>query len=341
MTYNLAHILAPHTDTSNNLMLSLNQALEQAQVDPQLVSLIESVTTTCKNIAERLRGGALSGLYGSAEQQNVQGEVQKKLDVISNDLLKQALLANRSVAGIASEEEEHTIASDNDGPYLVTFDPLDGSSNIDINVTVGTIFSVLAAPQDGTEITSTTFLQAGRKQIAAGYVLYGPSVILALTTGNGVAMYNLGADGDFYQTEDQVQVPSSTQEFAINMSNQRFWQAPMQNYVSDLLLGEEGPMEKRFNMRWIASMVAEVHRILTRGGIFMYPYDSRDPNKAGKLRLMYEGNPMSFLIEQAGGASSNTQKPIMDIEPHHIHQRVPVILGSKQEVERVNRYHQA
>ncbi|MFQ3304543.1 MAG: fructose-1,6-bisphosphatase I, partial [Oceanospirillaceae bacterium] len=285
--------------------------------------------------------GALSGLYGSAEQENVQGEIQKKLDVISNDLLKQALLANRSVAGIASEEEDDAIAGNADGQYLVTFDPLDGSSNIDINVTVGTIFSVLALPDDCTEVTTDSFLQAGRRQIAAGYVLYGPSVILAITTGKGVAMYNLGADGVFYQTEDQIQVPESTEEFAINMSNQRFWQAPMQTYVNDLLLGEDGPLGKRFNMRWIASMVAEVHRILTRGGVFMYPYDSRDPSKAGKLRLMYEGNPMSFLIEQAGGASSDTQKPIMDVEPHHIHQRVPVILGSKEEVERVNRYHQA
>ena len=328
-------------DTTKDPMLSLNQAFEQAQVDPQLVSVVDSITTTCKNIAERLCGGALSGLYGSAEQENVQGEVQKKLDVISNDLLKQALLANRSVAGIASEEEEDAIAGNLEGQYLVTFDPLDGSSNIDVNVTVGTIFSVLALPEGCTEVTTDTFLQAGRKQIAAGYVLYGPSVILAITTGSGVAMYNLGADGDFYQTEDQIQVPHSTQEFAINMSNQRFWQAPMKSYVNDLLLGEDGPLGKRFNMRWIASMVAEVHRILTRGGIFMYPYDSRDPSKAGKLRLMYEGNPMSFLIEQAGGASSNTQQPIMDVEPHHIHQRVPVILGSKQEVERVNRYHQA
>ena len=270
----------------------------------------------------------------------MQGEIQKKLDVISNDLLKQALLANRNVAGIASEEEEQAIAGNAEGQYLVTFDPLDGSSNIDINVTVGTIFSVLALPENCTQVTTDTFLQAGRKQIAAGYVLYGPSVILAITTGNGVAMYNLGADGVFYQTEDQIQVPETTEEFAINMSNQRFWQAPMQNYVNDLLLGEKGPLGKRFNMRWIASMVAEVHRILTRGGIFMYPYDSRDPSKAGKLRLMYEGNPMSFLIEQAGGASSDTQKPIMDVEPNHIHQRVPVILGSKEEVERVNRYHQ-
>ena len=322
-------------------MLSLDQALEQAQVDPQLVSVVDSITITCKNIAGRLRGGALSGLYGSAEQENIQGEVQKNLDVISNDLLKQVLLANRSVAGIASEEEEDVIAGNEEGQYLVTFDPLDGSSNIDVNVTVGTIFSILALPKDCTEITADTFLQAGNKQIAAGYVLYGPSVILAITTGKGVAMYNLGADGVFYQTQDQVQVPTTTAEFAINISNQRFWQAPMQAYVNDLLLGEEGPLGKRFNMRWIASMVAEVHRILTRGGIFMYPYDSRDPSKAGKLRLMYEGNPMSFLIEQAGGAASNTLQPIMDVEPHHIHQRVPVILGSKEEVERINRYHKA
>ena len=330
-------------DNFKNLMLSLNQALEQAQVDPQLVSVVDSITNTCKNIAERLRGGALSGLYGSAEQENIQGEVQKKLDVISNDLLKQSLLANRSVAGIASEEEENVIVGNAEGRYLVTFDPLDGSSNIDVNVTVGTIFSILALPNSdpASAVTTDTFLQAGHKQIAAGYVLYGPSVILAITTGQGVSMYNLGADGVFYQTEDQIKVPEHTQEFAINMSNQRFWQAPMQRYINDVLLGEEGPLGKRFNMRWIASMVAEVHRILTRGGVFMYPYDNRDPSKAGKLRLMYEGNPMSFLIEQAGGASSDTQKPIMDVEPHHIHQRVPVILGSKEEVERVNSYHQS
>ena len=198
-------------DIPKNLMLSLNQALEQAQVDPQLVCVVNSITTTCKNIAERLRGGALSGLYGSAEQENVQGEVQKKLDVISNDLLKQALLANRSVAGIASEEEEEVVAGNTEGQYLVTFDPLDGSSNIDVNVTVGTIFSILALPKEDAPVTNQTFLQAGRKQIAAGYVLYGPSVILAITTGAGVAMYNLGADSVFYQTEDQIQVPNITQ----------------------------------------------------------------------------------------------------------------------------------
>lgn len=326
-------------DTSKNTMRSLNQALLDSQVDPQLVSVLDSLAVTCIDIAKRLRGGALSGLYGSAEQENVQGEVQKTLDVVSNDLLKHALLGNSNVAGIASEEEEDVVASQNNGQYLVTFDPLDGSSNIDVNVTVGTIFSILGVPNGTDKIDSKSFLQAGNKQISAGYVLYGPSVILALTTGAGVSMYTLDEDGVFYQTQEQVQVPNSTSEFAINMSNQRFWQAPMQGYVADLLLGEEGPLGKRYNMRWIASMVAEVHRLLTRGGVFMYPYDNRKPNKEGKLRLMYEGNPMSFLIEQAAGAASNTQQKIMDIEPHHIHQRVPVIMGSLEEVERINQYH--
>jgi len=197
----------------------------------------------------------------------------------------------------------------------------------------------LPTTKPGSQVTMDDFLQAGNQQVAAGYVLYGPAITLVLTTGQGVDVYALDYDGDFYQTHTQVQVPAATQEFAINMSNQRFWEPSMQNYVADLLQGEEGPIGKRFNMRWVASMVAEVHRILTRGGIFMYPFDNREPNKPGKLRLMYEGNPMSFLIEQAGGASSTTRIPIMDVVPEQIHQRVPVILGSREEVERVDTYH--
>lgn len=320
-------------------MLNLHDALKQADIDPSLKEVLDTIAATCKSIGGKLRGGALSGVYGSESSENVQGEVQKKLDVVANAMLKHSLLNNRHVAGVASEEEDDVISS-GEGRYLVTFDPLDGSSNIDINVSVGTIFSILPSPKESGEITMDDFLQAGNQQVAAGYVLYGPAITLVLTTGNGVDMYALDYDDDFYQTHSQISVPESTQEFAINMSNQRFWEEPMQNYVADLLQGEEGPIGKRFNMRWVASMVAEVHRILTRGGIFMYPWDKRDPAKPGKLRLMYEGNPMSFLIEQAGGAASTTRMPIMDVEPTQIHQRVSVVLGAKEEVARVDQYHQ-
>ena len=313
----------------------------------ELSRILNSIRLAAKVVNHNVNKAGLVDIIGSIKQNNIQGEEQQKLDVIADNQFINMFKSGGEVCGIASEENDDFMPFESEfskrGKYVVLFDPLDGSSNIDVNVTVGTIFSILALPNSDSTfaVTTDTFLQAGHKQIAAGYVLYGPSVILAMTTGQGVSMYNLGADGVFYQTEDRIKVPEQTQEFAINMSNQRFWQAPMQRYINDLLLGDEGPLGKRFNMRWIASMVAEVHRILTRGGVFMYPYDNRDPSKAGKLRLMYEGNPMSFLIEQAGGASSDTQKPIMDVKPHHIHQRVPVILGSKEEVERVNSYHQS
>jgi fructose-1,6-bisphosphatase I len=259
------------------------------------------------------------------------------LDVISNDLLKDILCANPYVKGVGSEEEDYTIAGHADGKYLVTFDPLDGSSNIDVNLSVGTIFSILEAPNDNrTGDDQAVFLQPGNKQVAAGYVLYGPSTLLVMTTGKGVNLFTLDTNvGEFVLTKEQLKVTEDTAEFAINMSNQRFWEPEMQQYIDDCLQGEEGPLGKRYNMRWVASMVAEVHRILIRGGIFMYPYDSRDPTKAGKLRLMYEGNPMSMIVEQAGGLSSTGRMCIMDVEPKDIHDRVPVILGSKNEVTKV------
>jgi fructose-1,6-bisphosphatase I len=321
-------------------MLNLHDALKHTNIDPSLKEVLDTIAATCKSIGGKLKGGALSGVYGSESSENVQGEVQKKLDVVANALLKNALLNNRHVAGVASEEEDDVIGGSDEGRYLVTFDPLDGSSNIDINVSVGTIFSILPTKTPGSQVTMQDFLQPGHQQVAAGYVLYGPAITLVLTTGNGVDMYALDYDGDYYQTHTQIQVPQATQEFAINMSNQRFWEPPMQDYIADLLQGEEGPIGKRFNMRWIASMVAEIHRILTRGGIFMYPWDNREADKPGKLRLMYEGNPMSFLVEQAGGACSTSRGSIMDIQPEQIHQRVPVIMGSLDEVERIEAYHQ-
>jgi fructose-1,6-bisphosphatase I len=226
------------------------------------------------------------------------------------------------------------------GKYLITFDPLDGSSNIDVNISVGTIFSILRCPEGVTNPVAADFLQPGTKQVCAGYALYGPNTMMVLTTGHGVNGFTLDRDvGDFFLTHPNMTIPADTNEFAINMSNQRYWEAPVQKYVDECMKGKDGGREKNFNMRWVASMVAEVHRILTRGGIFMYPFDTKEVGKAGKLRLLYEANPMSFIVEQAGGVSSTGRERIMELKPNGLHQRVPVILGSKHEVDRVVGYH--
>lgn len=318
----------------------LLSAYLKQHTDQDLSYLLNTIMTACKDIAFRLDQGALAGILGAAGTSNVQGEDQKALDVISNDLLKDSLLASGVVRGIASEEEDLPVAGSVDGKFLVLFDPLDGSSNIDVNLSVGTIFSVLSAPEGADGGAEATYLQSGRQQVAAGYVLYGPSTLLVMTLGNGVDVFTLDTKiGEFVLTREQIKVPETTKEFAINMSVQRFWEAPMQAYIADCIAGETGPLGKRYNMRWVASMVAEVHRILTRGGIFMYPYDNREPGKAGKLRLMYEGNPMSFLIEQAGGLSTTPYDNIMDIAPDKIHQRCGVVLGSKEEVLTAQSYY--
>ncbi|UTW47520.1 class 1 fructose-bisphosphatase [Bacterioplanoides sp. SCSIO 12839] len=321
-------------------MQRLRPFLDQHCDNLAVTEIIDGLMVACKDITHQLHLGSLAGILGSAEQENVQGECQKKLDVISNDLIKDTLAKIAHVKGIASEEEDEPVACNDNGEYLVLFDPLDGSSNIDVNVTVGTIFSILKAAPDADAAQQQAYLQAGTEQVAAGYVLYGPSTLLVLTVGNGVFSFTLDPrDGEFFLQRENIQVPAETQEFAINMSNQRFWLPEMQSYVADLLQGEEGPLGKRYNMRWIASMVAEIHRILTRGGIFMYPYDKRDPKKPGKLRLMYEGNPMSMLIEQAGGKASTAFEDIMSVKPEGIHQRVSVVMGSAKEVETVIKYH--
>ena len=309
--------------------------------------LIEVVARACKAISHAVSKGALGGVLGSLHSENVQGEVQKKLDVLSNDILLEANEWGGHLAGMASEEMEsaHQIPGHYPkGAYLLVFDPLDGSSNIDVNVSVGTIFSVLRSPErngESGDIDEQAFLQAGTEQVAAGYAIYGPQTMLMLTLGNGVKGFTLDRElGSFVLTHDDIQVPPSTAEFAINMSNQRHWEAPVKRYVDELLAGKEGPLGKNYNMRWIAAMVADVHRILTRGGVFMYPRDNREADKPGKLRLMYEANPMSFIIEQAGGIATNGYQRIMEIEPTSLHQRVAVFLGSKDEVERVTSYHQ-
>ena len=320
--------------------LTLSQFLEQktGNLTPELAQVIETIANTCKTIDQLLQQGALAGVLGSAEHENVQGETQKKLDVISNDYLIDALKIHPQVGGLASEElDEFTPAQEN-GKYLVLFDPLDGSSNIDINMCVGTIFSILSAKNAVTQ--AEDFMQAGTEQVAAGYVLYGPSTMMALTVGAGTLFFTFDPETQaFLLTSDQVQVAADTQEYAINASNQRHWEAPVKRYIDELQDGKTSVRAKDFNMRWVACMVGDIHRILCRSGIFLYPYDTKDPQKAGRLRLMYEANPMSMLIEQAGGASTTGRVRILDIQPTEMHQRVPVIIGSKNEVELVSHYH--
>ncbi|ENU4250410.1 class 1 fructose-bisphosphatase [Acinetobacter baumannii] len=322
----------------SNLTLSQFLQQEKGNLTPELAQVIDTIAATCKTIDQALQKGALAGVLGSAGNENVQGETQKKLDVISNDYLIDALKVHPHVGGLASEELDDFTPAQENGEYLVLFDPLDGSSNIDINMCVGTIFSILPAKNAVTQ--AQDFMQAGTQQVAAGYVLYGPSTMMALTVGNGVAFFTLDPETQtFLLTTENVQVSADTQEFAINASNQRHWEQPVKQYIEELLAGKTSVREKDFNMRWVACMVGDVHRILCRGGIFLYPYDLKDPKKAGRLRLMYEANPMSMLIEQAGGASTTGRVRILEIEPTELHQRVPVIIGSKNEVERVTSYH--
>lgn len=328
--------------------ISLTRYLvEQQRVDGKIPSqlrlLLEVVARACKSISMAVNKGDLGGVLGSAGSENVQGEVQKKLDIIANEVLIEANEWGGHLAAMASEEMDTIHLVPNrypQGEYLLLFDPLDGSSNIDVNVSIGTIFSVLKKPEGQQGVQESDFLQAGNKQVAAGYCIYGPQTTLVLTVGDGVAMFTLDREqGSFVLTQENLRIPADTKEFSINMSNMRHWDAPVTRYIDECLAGTEGPREKDFNMRWIASMVTDVHRILMRGGIFMYPWDKREPEKAGKLRLMYEANPMSWLVEQAGGMATNGRQRILDLEPGKLHERVSVMLGSKNEVERVTRYH--
>ncbi|HEU4458811.1 MAG TPA: class 1 fructose-bisphosphatase [Methylibium sp.] len=321
----------------------IEQQREHGHIPAQLRLLIEVVARACKGIAISVNKGALGGVLGSAGSENVQGEVQKKLDIIANEVLIEANEWGGALAAMASEEMDSIHVVPNrypQGEYLLLFDPLDGSSNIDVNVSIGTIFSVLKKSADHPGVSTEDFLQPGHQQAAAGYCVYGPQTTLVLTLGHGVAMFTLDREqGSWVQTAIDVRIPEDTKEFAINMSNRRHWDAPVTRYIDECLAGKDGPRGKDFNMRWIASMVADVHRILCRGGIFMYPWDKREPRKPGKLRLMYEANPMGFIVEQAGGAATNGLERILDLAPTELHQRVSVVLGSKNEVERVTAYH--
>lgn len=329
--------------------ITLTQFLIEEQrahgsIEPDLRLLLEVVARACKRISIAVGKGALGGVLGDAGTQNVQDEAQKKLDVLSNDILLEANAWGGHLAGLASEEMDLPSAIPDGYPkggYLLLFDPLDGSSNIDVNVSVGTIFSVLRCPEGMSGSDEKAFLQPGTTQVAAGYAVYGPSTMLILTVGNGVSAFTLDREqGSFVLTQRNITIPEDTKEFAINTSNQRFWEPPVQRYVAECVQGKEGPRGRDFNMRWVASMVADVHRVVSRGGIFMYPMDSKTQAQGGKLRLLYEANPMSFIVEQAGGASSTGRERIMALQPQKLHQRVPVIMGSKNEVEKVVSYHQ-
>jgi fructose-1,6-bisphosphatase I len=333
-----------------NKRTSLTQYLVEKQrhdnaLPAELRLLIEIVSRACKTISHAVSKGALGEVLGSLETENVQGEVQKKLDVISNSVLLEANEWGGHLAAMASEEMEtiHLIPNRYPkGEYLLLFDPLDGSSNIDVNVSIGTIFSVLKAPADasGREIAEADFLQAGYTQVAAGYALYGPQTMLVLTVGDGVVGFTLDREmGSWVLTHQNITIPADTKEFAINMSNMRHWAPPVKRYIDECLAGKTGTRGQDFNMRWVASMVTDIHRLLMRGGVFMYPWDAREPNKPGKLRLMYEANPMSMLVEQAGGMATNGYERILEVKPSSLHERVSVVIGSKNEVARITQYH--
>ena len=321
----------------------IEQQRQHGHIPAELRLLIEVVARACKRISISVNKGALGDVMGSAESENVQGEIQKKLDIIANEVLIEANEWGGHLAAMASEEMEGIYVVPNrfpQGEYLLLFDPLDGSSNIDVNVSIGTIFSVLKKTGSHEGVSERDFLQPGSQQAAAGYCIYGPQTTLVLTVGDGVAMFTLDREqGSWMLTQEGMRIPEDTKEFAINMSNLRHWAPPVRHYIDECLAGKSGARGKDFNMRWIASMVADVHRILTRGGVFMYPWDQREPEKAGKLRLMYEANPMSFIVEQAGGAATNGTRRILDLQPGKLHERVAVFLGSKNEVERVSAYH--
>lgn len=325
----------------------LEEQRNKGIITADLRFLVEVVARACQAISIAIGKGGLGEALGEAGSDNIQGEAQKKLDVLSNDILLDANEWGGHLAAMASEEMDlpHLVPHRYpQGEYLLTFDPLDGSSNIDVNVSIGTIFSVLKCPEGADlstpEAAEAAFLQPGTTQVAAGYTVYGPTTLLVLTVGDGVASFTLDREqGDFVLTQENMQIPVDTKEFAINMANQRFWEAPMQRYVAEMQQGKEGPLGKDYNMRWVGSMVADVHRIVTRGGIFMYPIDSKTRAQGGKLRLMYEANPMAFIVEQAGGAATTGYQRILDIPPTRIHQRCAVIMGSKNEVDRITSYH--
>jgi len=327
--------------TFTEFLIEARRSHPEARGD--LNGVLHSVATACKAISRAVAHGSLADMLGNADASNVHGERQKKLDLVANEIFIK-LNENRGyVAGMASEELDEPYRLPNAyerGKYLLLFDPLDGSSNIDVNVSVGSIFSILRAPHPGEDPLDSDFLQCGAEQVAAGYAIYGPSTMLVLTTGNGVHAFTLDPLlGEFILSHRDLRIPADTHEFAINASNSRFWEYPVQRYVDECLKGSSGARGKDFNMRWIASLVAEAHRILMRGGVFMYPRDTKKPGVNGRLRLTYECNPISLLMEQAGGRASTGYKRMLDVKPDSLHQKIGFVFGSRAEVERIERYH--
>jgi fructose-1,6-bisphosphatase I len=335
--------MLPNHTTITQFIIEEQRSIQGATGD--FTGLLTDVVLACKTISHLTKNGALVNVLGSTQQENVQGETQKKLDIIANTLFLKANEWGGHLAAMASEEMDDVYqipAQYPRGKYLLVFDPLDGSSNIDVNVSIGTIFSILRCPEYVEQPTVKDFLQPGTQQICAGYAVYGPATMMVLTTGNGVNGFTLDQNvGEFILTHPNIKIPEDTQEFAINSSNQRFWEEPVKRYVSECLAGKTGLRDKDFNMRWIASMVAEIHRILMRGGVFLYPLDAKNKEKGGRLRLLYEASPMSFIVEQAGGLSTTGRQPILEVVPSDLHQRIPVILGSRNEVQRLIDYHRA
>ncbi|PLX73443.1 MAG: class 1 fructose-bisphosphatase [Azoarcus sp.] len=321
----------------------IDQRRHHPEATGELNALILQVAQACKAISRAVAHGALADMLGDHGSANVQGEQQKKLDVLADGIFLRATHWGGGLAGMVSEENEAPIplpAGHARGKYLLVFDPLDGSSNIDVNVAVGSIFSILRAPTPGEDAVADDFLQPGTRQVAAGYAIYGPSTMLVLSVGTGVAGFTFNPIlGDFFLTHPDIRVPDTTREFAINSSNSRFWEPPVRRYVDECLAGRSGPRGADFNMRWIASLVAETHRILMRGGVFLYPRDSKDPSRPGRLRLLYECNPIGFIVEQAGGRASTARMPVLEVEPEALHQRIGFVFGSRQEVERIETYH--
>ena len=333
-----------HNGRTTLIKFLIEEQREHPESSSDLISLLSDVVSAIKVIAKTVDKGALSGAIGSVGQVNVQGETQQKLDVLSNDIMLKYCEWDGQLAGMVSEELDAPYAIPDRyprGKYLLVFDPLDGSSNIDVNISVGTIFSILRCPDGVTDPKPEDFMQPGVQQVCAGYAIYGAATMLVLTLGRGVNGFTLDREaGEFILTHRTMQIPVQAREFAVNASNERFWEPPIKRYVSECLAGKTGPRATDFNMRWIASLVAEVHRILVRGGLFMYPRDTKDPAKPGRLRLLYEASPMAMIVEQAGGAASTGRQRILEVQPTQLHQRVPLILGSKAEVERIARYHE-
>lgn len=337
----MEHLTKASSENAITLAQYLATASHYLSYGKTLSSLLLNIADCTKNIAALVAKGALGNVGHTLDVTNIQGEVQTNIDVLSNDLLIAELKKSGLVSGLVSEELDAPVLiteAEKSGKFLVVFDPLDGSSNVNVNVSTGSIFSILAAFKDAH--TGYDFLQAGNQQLAAGYALYGPSTMLVITIGSGVQGFTLCPETQaFVLTHPDIQIPKTSSEFAINTSNERHWEPPIQHYIHECSAGSNGVRERDFNMRWVASMVADVHRILMRGGVYLYPVDNKLPAKAGRLRLLYEANPISFIVEQAGGKSTTGRKRILDIQPTDIHQRVPVILGSKIEVSLIELYH--